>query len=221
MATYNGEKFIQKQLSSILEQLHENDEIIISDDGSQDKTINIISNFQDNRIKILHGNFHSPIFNFENAIKHAKGDFIFLSDQDDEWLPHRIEKAMLLHNKGYDLVVTNRLEIYPNKTNIPTNKNPFKKFFLRNLIKPCFTGCCMSFSRQLAEYVLPFPQKIAMHDLWIGLLGQIKFNCAYINEPTIKYNRHEESFIVKHKRSFINQISYRVTILYLIIKRIL
>ena len=71
MATYNGEKYIKEQLSSILSQLSEKDEIIVSDDSSTDKTVEIIESFQDKRIKILKNNkFRQPNLNFENALKY-------------------------------------------------------------------------------------------------------------------------------------------------------
>ena len=77
MATYNGEKYIVEQINSILSQIKESDELVISDDGSNDTTIEKVLSFHDQRIRIYHGHFHSPIYNFENAIKHAKGDVIF------------------------------------------------------------------------------------------------------------------------------------------------
>ncbi|MDE5758415.1 MAG: glycosyltransferase, partial [Allobaculum sp.] len=87
IATYNGERYIETQIRSILDQLNEDDEIIISDDSSTDRTLDIIRSLNDSRIKLFAGNkFHSRTFNFENALKQATGDFIFLSDQDDIWL---------------------------------------------------------------------------------------------------------------------------------------
>lgn len=86
IATYNGEKFIKQQLTSILEQLAPADEIIVSDDNSKDNTRNIIEELNDGRIKIIDGpGMSSPTKNFEQALKHAKGDYIFLADQDDVW----------------------------------------------------------------------------------------------------------------------------------------
>ena len=79
IATYNGEKYIKEQMISILKQLSEKDEIIISDDSSTDRTIEIIENIKDSRIKILKNRkFSQPSLNFENALKSSKGDIIFL-----------------------------------------------------------------------------------------------------------------------------------------------
>ena len=87
IATYNGEHYINQQLKSILSQLSYNDEIIISDDSSNDKTINIIESFNDKRIKLLkYQKYFNPIYNFENTLKNVSGDYIFLSDQDDNFI---------------------------------------------------------------------------------------------------------------------------------------
>ncbi len=78
MATYNGEKFLKKQIESILIQLDNNDELIISDDSSTDSSVDIIKSFNDDRIKLFHSSFHDPIKYFENALNKATGDYIFL-----------------------------------------------------------------------------------------------------------------------------------------------
>ena len=92
IATYNGEKYIKQQLLSILKQIKVNDEIIISDDHSTDKTFNIIKSFNDTRIKFfLNNKGKGYTRNFENALEKAHGDIIFLSDQDDIWIDNKVE----------------------------------------------------------------------------------------------------------------------------------
>ncbi len=105
MATYNGEEYVAEQIQSILSQLEQNDEIIISDDGSCDNTLNIILQFEDARIKLFHNKNHGLIHNFENALKNAIGDYVFLCDQDDIWLPHKVSE-MFDALQLYDLVVS-------------------------------------------------------------------------------------------------------------------
>src|ERR1035437_4235872 len=107
IASYNGEKYIRQQLDSILSQLTVKDEIVISDDSSSDRTTEIIKGYKDSRIKLFEKcTFKSPIFNLENALKKAKGDFIFLADQDDIWLSYKISHT-IKQLKSFDLVVCN------------------------------------------------------------------------------------------------------------------
>src|SRR5687768_8023645 len=95
MATFNGSRYINEQLNSIITQLDESSEIVISDDSSTDNTVQIIKSFNDKRIHVLpNQKFRNPIFNFENALKHVQGDYIFLADQDDIWLPDRLNKML-------------------------------------------------------------------------------------------------------------------------------
>lgn len=219
IATYNGEKYLRRQVDSILEQLGQEDEIVVSDDSSTDGTINIIQSYQDKRIKLYDGQkFHSPIFNFENAIKHAKGDVIFLADQDDKWLPGRVENAIKMHEKGYDFVICNTRAVYKDRV-AEGWLDPFSRPNWKNLIKPTYIGCSMSFKREILEIVLPFPKSIAMHDLWIGLLAQRNYKCGYIEEPLIEYNRHDESFVARHPMSTYTRIKYRVNMLWQVLKR--
>ena len=119
IATYNGEKFIKEQLDSILCQLSNDDEVIISDDGSTDKTIEIIESYNDDRIKIFHHekneklskikegrNFYYATQNFSNALEKVSGDYVFLSDQDDIWLQNKVSRSLELLKKN-DVIVHN------------------------------------------------------------------------------------------------------------------
>lgn len=95
VATYNGEMYIRQQLQSILCQLADSDEVIISDDGSTDGTLTVIREINDKRIRLIDGpRRQSPTLNFENALRQAKGDHIFLSDQDDVWKPEKVAVCM-------------------------------------------------------------------------------------------------------------------------------
>lgn len=219
IATYNGEKYLRRQIDSVLSQLGDEDELVISDDSSTDGTVDLILSYRDKRIKLLERQkFHSPIFNFENAIKHAKGDIIFLADQDDKWLPGRVDSALKMHEKGSDFIICNTRAVYKDRVEVG-RLNPFIRPYWMNLIKPSFTGCTISFKRELLDLFLPFPSTIAMHDLWMGLLAQRNYRCSFIDEPLIEYNRHEESFIARHPMSNIARLKYRINMLWQVIKR--
>ncbi len=173
MATYNGERFIEEQIRSILDQLSSDDELVISDDGSTDCTLDIIKKFDDPRIVLYNHEYdHGVIQNFNNALTHARGEYIFLADQDDVWLPGRVQKVMDYLKKDYALVLVNAKII--DKKN-ETLHNSFFQLnrtscgFWRNLWKNGFLGCCMAFRRNVLSFTLPFPRTIPMHDWWIGL----------------------------------------------------
>ena len=159
IATYNGEKYIHEQLASILSQINIDDEVIISDDNSTDNTIQIINNFNDPRIKLIKGGFRNFTFNFENAIKHAKGDYIFLSDQDDVWLPNKYTTT--LHAlKSFDLVCSDAIVVNQNLS--PIHSSFFEyynsgKGILKNIIKCSYCGACIAFNKKILHAIQPFP----------------------------------------------------------------
>lgn len=191
--TYNGASFLKEQLDSILCQLTADDEVIISDDSSTDDTIKIVEYYNDSRIKLLKNNsFHSPIYNLENALRHSKGDFIFLSDQDDVWLPEKV-KIMLEHLQKYDCVVSDA-KVVDAECNIIHESffelNHSGPGLLRNLVKNGFLGCCMAFTRTILEKALPFPNPIPMHDTWIGITAEKYGKTLFLKEPLIYYRRH-------------------------------
>jgi len=225
--TFNGEKYIKEQLESILCQLSELDEVIISDDSSTDKTLAIIEKFKDNKIKVLSKNkFKSPIFNLENALKHAKGDFIFLSDQDDIWMPDKVKKfkSELLHN---DLCVSDCMIIdaFGNiieKSFFETQKSDYG--FWKNLIKNTYIGCCMAFRKDILTYILPFPSNIPMHDSWIGLNVELRGKVLFMNERLVMYRRHslnvsQTANLNGSKFSLRHKLYYRMVLFFLLIFR--
>jgi glycosyltransferase involved in cell wall biosynthesis len=227
IATYNGEKYIKKQLDSILIQLDKDDEVIISDDSSSDNTLQIIENFNDSRIKLYKNNmFRSPIFNFEFALSKADNDIIILADQDDEWLPGRISKVMNIFETCHDiaLIVSKCNVIDENgniiKTSYLKGSNPLSHSLFRNLLWNPYLGCCMSFRKNVLDLALPFPRTIAMHDSWIGLLTQFNSKCIYCDETLINYRRHQFNLTKEvSSYSYFYRIYYRIVLLFQVIWR--
>ncbi len=224
IATFNGEKYINQQLTSILSQINIDDEIIISDDGSTDNTISIINALNDNRIKIIHSNFHYYKLNFENALKQAKGEYIFLADQDDVWLPNKYHEC--LHElKKYDLICHNS-KITDKNLNIINNSffNFYKsgKGIIKNIINSSYFGACMAFNRKILNSAIPFPKtKEFGHDIWLGLVAESIGKVKFIETPYLLYRRHNDTFtnisnnlLTRSKRPLLKKIWSRITLAY-------
>lgn len=196
MATYNGEKYILSQIQSILRQLHDEDEIIISDDSSSDNTLKIVREINDARIKIyIHDRDHGYTRNFENALSKASGDIIFLSDQDDEWFPNKVEKTMQVLQSA-DFTVSDCITVDENNEVIDQSRFKtfnIKKGFWRLMIKTRYLGCCMAFRRNVLNAALPFPSNsfYIEHDLWLASVAECFFRVELIDEPLIWYKRHK------------------------------
>ncbi len=211
MATYNGEKFIREQLDSILHQLGTTDEIIVSDNGSTDNTIKIIESYNDPRIKVLiFKDKKGPIWNFENALKHATGDYIFLSDQDDIWESDKISLAV--PKLEANILTVCNCKIVKGDGSLLQEETFFdlKKSgpgIIKNLVSNTFLGCCLGFRKELVSKILPFPNDIPMHDWWIGLCAEKYGSTFFIQKPGISYRRHGEnaSSASEKSRTTINQ----------------
>lgn len=195
MATYNGEKYVKNQIISILKQLSDDDELIVSDDLSTDKTVDVVKSINDSRIKIIYNTGkHGYTKNFENALKNAKGDYIFLSDQDDEWVDDKVKKT-LEKLKNNNFVVSDCITV--DDKNEILDYSRFKTFsikkgFWKNMVKIRYLGCCMAFDKKVLNTIIPFPKndKLVEHDAWIALVSEKYFKVELINEPLIYYKRH-------------------------------
>lgn len=214
IATHNGEKYIKQQLDSILSQLGQGDEVVVSDDGSTDGTLSVINIMNDSRIKVYH--YKQPLTtkhpheyvcrNFENALNHAQGDYIFLSDQDDEWLPNKVAICMKAL-ESHDLVLHDfsHMDENGNITKALHYNGTFrpKNFFLR---AGKHYGCAMAFRRDVLKYALPFPKHLLLHDYWIGILVETLGKFQFVKEPLIKYRIHQQN-----TSSTSNPLLYKIT----------
>jgi glycosyltransferase involved in cell wall biosynthesis len=197
MASYNGERFISRQLQTILSQLLPSDEIIISDDSSTDKTIEIVQTIEDRRIRLFsRQTFHSPIYNFEHALKQATGEVIFLSDQDDEWVDGWVETALVaLQDVSLVVCDADMIDTY-GKPRPPLAATIYrggdrKPGVIQNLFRNGYMGCCCAFRREVLEVALPFPANLPWHDWWIGLVADSFFSTRFIPDRKIRYRRHD------------------------------
>jgi glycosyltransferase involved in cell wall biosynthesis len=193
MAVKNGAQFVREQIDSILHQLGAEDELIISDDGSTDGSIDIVMSYNDPRIRLHFNSNPGIIANFENSLRLSKGEFIFLCDQDDVWHPQKI-KSVLVYLKQCDLVVSDCFITMKDNQHLSFFKiNRSGKGLVRNLMRNSYMGCCMAFNRKVLLKALPFPNQIPMHDLWIGLIAELYFHVRFVPDQLVYHRRHHNN----------------------------
>ena len=218
MAIKNGGEYLYEQVSSILPQLAGEDELVISDDHSEDDSLKIIQCINDPRIRLIQNPESGLISNFENALRSAQGTYIFLADQDDVWVPDKVATT-LSYLKTYDLVVTDCMVVNENLELLKESfyhVNKSRKGIFRNFMRNSYMGCCMAFHRKILKKALPFPEKISMHDQWIGLIGEMYFSVQFIDKKLIYHRRHLHNASTSSNRSnasMVDKISDRVLIL--------
>lgn len=235
MATHNGQQYIKKQLSSILHQLSVDDEVIISDDGSTDDTITIINSFNDSRIQLYiykqsvdysHRylcSYYYATSNFGNALRYAKGDIIFLADQDDIWEDNKVS-LFIKQLKDADFVTSNFSIIDENDVLIEEayyKQSPYQNLNIFKVLSILpFRGCCSAFKREVLVSALPFPKYLFLHDCWIGLNAYLSGkHFAFINSPLLLYRRHSENVSdLESPNSFYFKILYRLTLIAQMVK---
>lgn len=201
MITYNGEQFLREQLDSILKQLGEQDELVISDDGSKDGTLAIIAEYQKKYscIRLVQGPGKGIKKNVECALKHCRGQYIFLSDQDDIWMPDKVQQVLRLFEEKEASLVIHDAIVFAEDVDRPVMESFFafrqgRAGVVKNIVKNSYIGCCMAFRSELLAKALPIPEQIEMHDQWLGILNDIYFKKSYFYEkPLIFYRRHGEN----------------------------
>lgn len=205
IATYNGAKYIGEQLASILKQLAAEDEVVVSDDGSTDGTLDIVRSLNDRRIRIVDGpRRHSPTLNFEWALRNAKGEYIFLADQDDVWLEGKVTRCVE-ELQMCDCVVSDA-RVTGSLLNT-TSESLFQLMHVRrgrlsNLLwRNGYTGCCMAFKREVLSKALPFPTDIPMHDIWIGNVAAFCGSLHFIDDRLLLFRRHDTTASCNGKES--------------------
>ena len=226
MATYNGEKYLEEQIDSILAQLGNEDELIISDDHSSDQTLAIIERYLkvDHRVKLFLNEESGVTSNFENAIKRTQNDIVFLSDQDDVWKPEKVQtvKGYFQKNPKIQMIMSD-ITVVDNQLN--TTIESFYEFrgsragVIKNIIKNSYIGCAMSFRKELKPKILPIPRNVPMHDMWIGLVADMSKSALLIPEKLIYYRRHNATVTtVENTSSWKEKILWRYQISMLLLK---
>lgn len=195
MCTYNGEKFLEKQIQSILTQTYQNLELIITDDCSTDGTKNILEKYKSLPNVFIHYNENNLGFtkNFEKAASLAKANYICFADQDDIWLPNKVQQ---LFN-----AIADKSMIYSNSLLIDDNDNSLGKY-LSDFRKPLHistskgfaffnvvSGHTMMIKKNVLKIGLPIPQN-TYHDWWLAVIASNISGIIYLDEVLTYYRQH-------------------------------
>jgi glycosyltransferase involved in cell wall biosynthesis len=223
MATYNGEKYIADQLKSIINQTHQNIEIVITDDASADNTVSIINNFQKQYafIKLFCNATNSGVTKtFEHSFKNCSGDFIAISDQDDIWELNKIETLLSQIGKE-DAVYSNSLLIDKNGQSL---HQEFKSLMhLQSyydgapfLMGNCVPGHTIIMKAAFAKMILPLPAEM-MFDRWISFCAAANNGIKYVDMPLVQYRQHDNNVVgvgksknKKHRKTKTQQFNIKL-----------
>ena len=203
MATYNGEKFLAQQIESIQKQTFKEWNLLIRDDGSSDKTCDIIRNFtaKDSRIRFINENEHhnlGVIKSFFTLVNYEVADFYFFSDQDDVWLPEKLSVSLeAAKHKASDvplLVYTDQELNILQDSMIRAQSHHANTTLLPELTENTVTGGTMMINHALAEKWFT-PNDILMHDWFLALLAASLGEIIYLDLPTQLYRQHDNNVL--------------------------
>ena len=211
LAAYNGERFIRSQLDSLLSQSFKDLEIVYSDDGSTDGTLEILQSCEKEFPHRIRGIYGEPggnaQGNFFKLLSRVSGEYLMLCDQDDIWLPDKVEvtlKEMKRMEEQYQnttpILVHSDLSVTDQEANIrhrslaryqkiAVNDNRFSHYLVENNI----TGNTIMINRAFQELLSDIPDECVMHDWWLGLLASCFGKISYIDRPMTLYRQHGEN----------------------------
>lgn len=223
LATYNGEKYINIQLQSILKQLNSQDELIISDDGSTDKTIDLIKKYMNkySNIYLINGPKKGISANFENGVQFAQNEIILFADQDDIWNEKKIDsvKKNFAKNSKIDVLLHNAGYCNENDDVIEGNTFFDRKIghgFWRCIIRSPYYGCCMAIRKDFIKEIIPFSEKDLLYDQYIGLIAELRKKSYFLDEELVLHRLHGDN--ISKQQSISRKIYYRKKLVKAVIK---
>lgn len=210
LATWNGARFLPSLLDSIVAQSYPNWRLVVRDDGSSDRTSEILATFaehhksrvelvQDDRVRL------GVTRNFEAAVRRCTANYVAFADQDDIWLPdklqHTVQRLLAVEEevgKATPILVHTDLRVVDAALGLiapsfmrmmrldPLAGATIKRLLVRNVV----TGCTMLANRALVDAASPVPEAAVIHDWWLALVGACLGRVEFIDERTVLYRQH-------------------------------
>lgn len=210
LASYNGEKYIAEQIESLLAQTKTGWELLVHDDGSTDRTPEILRHFEvqyPDRIHVLDGPpCGGAKDNFLRMIREVRAPYVMFCDQDDVWLPEKVEltlremkKLEAKHGGEKPLLVFTDLRVTDERLHpIAARLSDYQKLDPRRIkpqelmIQNVVTGCTVMINRALAEMAVKPKNtaRIIMHDWWCALIGAAFGAVSYVDRALVLYRQH-------------------------------
>jgi len=227
LCTYNGARYLQAQLDSVLAQSMPVDEVVIGDDGSSDATLSIVASFATRARSmgigvtvVQHQRNLGYVLNFSDAMQRCRADIIFLCDQDDVWHPDRVEAAvrrfhadpalLLLHSDARLVdghgdalggTLLEVLRVHPAEIDLERSGQALDAILLRNFV----TGATCALRRSLLAQGLPIAARWS-HDEWLAVIASLQGGLDLLPRPTIDYRQHGSNQIGASRRSFLQRL---------------
>lgn len=212
LATYNGEKYLPELLKSIVSQTFNDYCCFIHDDGSKDGTLQVVREYcglyPDKFVLVDGETTRAAKSNFMYLLKCVEADYVMFCDQDDVWLPGKMEitrDAMKnAEEQEKPIVVYSDLKIVDSKLNTIdpsyyhyTMKNPMQNSLIDLLKTNVTVGCTMMMNKALSKKALGLTNidNIFMHDWWLSLIAAAEGTLVYIDQQTILYRQHNDNTI--------------------------
>jgi glycosyltransferase involved in cell wall biosynthesis len=201
MATYDGGRYVHEQVASILPQLGPSDELVVVDDCSRDETVSVLRALEDPRVRI-HCNERNRgvVASLERALRLARNDVLLLADQDDVWLPGRVQILIAaLQSSGALVASSNSCFVdaagAPIDFEFPRLRGADSTRYVRNIARifagsAPYWGCAMALRRPILDLVLPMPDWVESHDLWIATGSNLIRSNVHVERDTLRRRLH-------------------------------
>lgn len=216
IATYNGAPWIESQLRSVLSQIGDTDEVVLVDDASSDDTLDRVEGLNDSRIRVFRTGQNLGVDRtFQRALSLARGEFLFLCDQDDIWYPGKVSRVMQAFNECPEItLVLSDAEIIDSDGAVRAEsyfegRGKFIPGVVANIVKCKFLGCALAVRSSMRERFLPFPERIPGHDMWIGVVNEYYGRTRFIADPLIGYRRHGKNTSPECRQGFTQMFRWR------------
>jgi glycosyltransferase involved in cell wall biosynthesis len=210
MATYNGEKYVDEQINSILASNYQDLELFIYDDGSKDNTVSILRNYENQypgKVHVYQNDSNlGHLMNFMHALSVTTADYIMFSDQDDVWNSNkaaltikRMKHMEAQFGKDIPLVVFTDAIVVDQDLNSLNRSffcsghlNPYRTDLGHLLMENKLIGCTVMVNAALRRVLLskPLPRKARFHDWWIALIAASYGKIGFVKEGTLLYRQH-------------------------------